>query len=103
MGRKIAKQIKGMNRWVKGVLVVTLTLIVSTFMYQGLFKPGISDSATNTYRFSVDTAAVNLGADGSTTTTQFTSNSNPTNPASKYSLTVSSAYNNTNYIAVPGT
>ena len=109
MGGKLVKRISGMNGWAKGALVTALTLAVSIFMYQGWFTPNIIDSATNTYRFAVDTTTVNLGttipvnaADGSTSTTALTS-SNPTTPVGKYSLTVSSSYTATGYIAVPGT
>ena len=100
MGRVIASKFKGMSWWAKGALVVTVTLLLSVFMQQGWFTPTVSDSATNTYRFAVDTAAVNVGADGSTSTSALTSAA-PTNPISKYSLTVSSAYVATGYVAVP--
>jgi predicted CxxxxCH...CXXCH cytochrome family protein len=96
MGRKIAKQIKGMNRWVKGLLIMTLTVLVSSLMFQGLLKPGISDSATNTYRFTADTAAVNVGVDGQTNVGL----ANGATAGGKYSLAIPT-YNGTGYINVP--
>ena len=97
MGRKIAKQIRGMSGWAKGSLVLALTLMVSTFMYQGWFSPNNIDSATNTYRFYIDGTSVNVGVDGSTITTVTAGQ----NPGGKYSLSVSTYTNTTPYITVP--
>ena len=96
MGRKIAKQIRGMSGWAKGALVLTLTLMVSIFMYQGWFSPNNIDSATNTYRFSVDSAAVSVGVDGSTSTAL----ANGQAAGGKYSLAIPT-YTGTGYVAVP--
>ncbi len=68
MGTILAKNIRGMSLWSKiGVIFLLLTGIL---VYQGVFRPQFLNSATNTYYFTLDTVAVNLGADGSTTTTQ---------------------------------
>ncbi|EKD78647.1 MAG: hypothetical protein ACD_41C00305G0001, partial [uncultured bacterium] len=40
----------------------------ASFLYQGILKPLIGDTATNTYYFTTDNTSVNLGADGSTST-----------------------------------
>ena len=101
MGKVIVKKIRGMRWWAKGALVLTVTLLCSVFMQRGWFTPVISDSATNTYRFSVDTVSQNVGVDGSTSTVAL-GTSNPTNPASLYTLTVSSASTGTGYLAIPG-
>ena len=101
MGRKIAKQIRGMSGWAKGSLVLALTLMVSTFMYQGWFTPNFSDSATNTYHFSVDTSAVNLVADLLTSVTPLVTASPYTPAGGKYSLAIGSYSTGTGAIAVP--
>lgn len=97
MGRTIAKQIRGMNGWAKGSLILALTLLVTTFMYQGWFSPNNIDSATNTYRFYIDSAPVNVGVDGSTITTATAGQT----AGGKYSLSVSTYTNTTPYISVP--
>jgi predicted CxxxxCH...CXXCH cytochrome family protein len=63
MGKVIAKKIRGMHSRAKFCLVALFTVLVSVF----LLKPFITDSATNSYYFSLD--AQNLGVDGSTNTT----------------------------------
>ncbi len=40
MGKIIAKKVRGMRLWAKGMLVLTLTLLVTALMYQGWYKPG---------------------------------------------------------------
>jgi predicted CxxxxCH...CXXCH cytochrome family protein len=96
MGRIIASRIKGMSRWAKGALVVAITLLLSVFMQQGWFTPTVSDSATNTYHFSVDTTAVNLGADGNTLIAALTT---LTGANGKYSLAVGTYSTGTGYLA----
>lgn len=95
MGRVIAKKIRGMNWWAKGGLILVVTLMLSVFMQRGWFSPLVSDSATNTYHFSVDTTAVNVGADGLTSTTALTTVAPPAN--NRYSLTVGGYSTGTGY------
>ena len=45
MGRKIAKRIRGMNWMAKVSLILIFTLVLSTFMYQGWYKPKQSEAA----------------------------------------------------------
>ncbi|MDO9307978.1 MAG: hypothetical protein Q7V04_02825, partial [Deltaproteobacteria bacterium] len=45
MGKIIAKKVRGMNMWAKGTLIVTVTLLVSMFMYQGWYKPKPAQAA----------------------------------------------------------
>jgi len=66
MGTTIAKKINGMS--LRSKIGVIFMLLAGIFLYQGVFKPLIGDTATNTYYFTTDTTAVNLGADGSTST-----------------------------------
>ncbi|MBT0664888.1 CxxxxCH/CxxCH domain-containing protein [Geobacter pelophilus] len=61
MGRMIAKSLSGMNIWAKAGLVLGFTLLVTLML-----KPLITDSATNTYYFTLDGTGQNLGADGTT-------------------------------------
>lgn len=68
MGKTIAKKIGGMSLRTK--ICIVFMLLMGSFLYQGILKPLIGDTATNTYYFTLDSAGVNLGADGSTTTTQ---------------------------------
>lgn len=68
MGKIIAKQFRGMNLRTK--ICIVFLLLVCSFIYQGVVRPLIGDTATNTYYFTLDSAAVNLGADGNTNTAQ---------------------------------
>ena len=68
MGKIIAKKIGGMSLW--GKVGIVFLLLMGIFTYQGLLKPLIGDSATKIYYFTLDSAAVNLGADGNTNTTR---------------------------------
>ncbi|MRR52334.1 MAG: hypothetical protein EG825_15730, partial [Rhodocyclaceae bacterium] len=56
-----------MSWWTK--VGIVLMLLTGILVYQGVFQPQVLDSATNTYYFTTDSTAVNLGADGSTNTT----------------------------------
>ncbi len=96
MGKVIAKKFRGMNRLTKGFIVTVVTLLLLVFMYNGWFAPILSDSATNTYRFSVDTVAVNVGVDGSTATALAAGQA----VGGKYSLAIPT-YTGTNYVTVP--
>ena len=66
MGMRLARRIKGMRWWGKTCGIVLL--LMGIFIYQGMFRPQLLDSATNTYYFTLDSTAVNLGVDGSTNT-----------------------------------
>lgn len=44
MGKIIKSKIRGMNLWVKAGLVLTLTLLVSVFLYQGWYQPQVSQA-----------------------------------------------------------
>lgn len=66
MGTTIAKKISGMS--LRSKIGIVFMLLAGIFLYQGVFKPLIGDTATNTYYFTTDTTSVNLGADGSTST-----------------------------------
>ena len=66
MGITIARKIRGMSRRTK--ISVILMLVMASFLYQGVIKPLIGDTATNTYYFTTDTTSVNLVGDGSTST-----------------------------------
>lgn len=66
MGTMIAGKIRGMGLWTK--ISIVFMLVLGIFLYQGIFKPLTGDTATNTYYFTTDTTAVNLGTDGSTST-----------------------------------
>ncbi len=48
MGKVIKKKIQGMNWWAKSSLILTITLLVSVFMYQGWYKPRQADAAITT-------------------------------------------------------
>ncbi|MSN26300.1 MAG: CxxxxCH/CxxCH domain-containing protein [Geobacter sp.] len=64
MGRIIAKQFSGMS--LRAKICIVFTLLMGIFLYQGVIKPLIGDTATNTYYF--NSTAVNVGADGTTST-----------------------------------
>ena len=66
MGTTIARKIRGMSLRTK--ISIILMLVMASFLYQGIIKPLIGDTATNTYYFTTDSTAVNLGADGNTST-----------------------------------
>jgi len=66
MGKIIAKKFSRMS-W-KTKIGIVFTLLTGIFLYQGVIKPLIGVTATNTYYFTRDSSAVNLGADGSTNT-----------------------------------
>jgi len=66
MGQTLAKKIRGMSLRTK--IGIVFMLLMGSFLYQGILKPLIGVTATNTYYFRTDSKSVNLGADGSTTT-----------------------------------
>ncbi len=66
MGKSIANKISGMSLRTK--ICIVFMLLAGIFLYQGMLKPLIGDTATNTYYFTTDTTAVNLGTDGTTST-----------------------------------
>ncbi len=66
MGTTIAKKINGIS--LRSKIGIIFMLLAGIFLYQGVLKPLIGDTATNTYYFTTDTTAVNLGSDGSTST-----------------------------------
>lgn len=70
MGKIITTHIRGMRLRTK--ICIVFMLLACSFLYQGMLKPLIGDTATNTYYFTLDTAAVNLGADGNTNTVRTT-------------------------------
>ena len=49
MGRIIAEKVRGMNWTAKISLVLIFTLVFSTFMHQGLHRPGLAQATTQTY------------------------------------------------------
>ncbi len=69
MGKILADKLHRMDPRAKLGLILLLTLLASIFMYNGLLKPMITDSATNTYYFKLDTTGQNIGVDGTTNTT----------------------------------
>ncbi|ACM21054.1 cytochrome c, 20 heme-binding sites [Geotalea daltonii FRC-32] len=80
MGKRIIKRIHGMGVASKLGLVMVLTVLVSVFMYQGLFKPNgisatptISNAWTNVYSTAASTAAVDV------TSSSFSVNTGNTN------------------------
>ncbi|HEY3307582.1 MAG TPA: CxxxxCH/CxxCH domain-containing protein [Desulfuromonadaceae bacterium] len=68
MGKSLAKKISGISLRTK--ICIVFMLLVVGFLYQGLLKPLIGDTATNTYYFTLDSSTVNLGADGNTNTSR---------------------------------
>jgi len=66
MGKVIAKKINGMSWTAKVSLVTLITLLTTVFMYEGWYLPRYSEAGAVTYNFTLDSSAVNLGADGST-------------------------------------
>ncbi|CAG0926530.1 hypothetical protein RHDC3_00070 [Rhodocyclaceae bacterium] len=70
MGTTLARKIRGMSWWTKiGIVFMLLTGIL---VYQGVFQPQLLNSATKTYYFTLDSSSVNLGADGTTSTSTST-------------------------------
>ncbi|RNC69410.1 MAG: CxxxxCH/CxxCH domain-containing protein [Desulfuromonadales bacterium] len=67
MGTTLARKIRGMSWWTK--IGIVLMLLTGILVYQGVFRPEMLNSATNTYYFTTDSTSVNLGADGTTNTT----------------------------------
>jgi len=84
MGKTLAKKIRGMSLRTK--VGIVFMLLMGSFLYQGILKPLIGVTATNTYYFRTDSTAVNVGADGSTTT------STSTTPNKKISLIKGTPY-----------
>ncbi|GFE57394.1 CxxxxCH/CxxCH domain-containing protein [Geobacter sp. AOG1] len=75
MGKVIQKKIQGMSLWAKGSLVITLTLLMSVFMYQGWYKPFISSAATATYSYTFTGGAAGwTGVTGTNTATAYSAN-----------------------------
>ncbi|GFO53604.1 hypothetical protein GMSM_06110 [Geomonas sp. Red276] len=68
MAKVLARQIRGMSWSAKVGMITIFTLLLSIFVYEGLFKPNFAGAATTTYNFTLDSTAVNLGADGATNT-----------------------------------
>ncbi|QVW34712.1 CxxxxCH/CxxCH domain-containing protein [Geobacter sulfurreducens] len=66
METALVRKIRGMG--IRTKIGITVMLVLACFLYQAMFRPLIGDTATNTYYFTLDSAAVNLGADGYTTT-----------------------------------
>lgn len=66
MGKVIAKKINGMSWTAKVSLVTLITLLTTVFMYEGWYLPRYSEAGAVTYNFTLDSSAVSLGADGST-------------------------------------
>ncbi len=65
MGEIIVRKVRGMNWKAKIALVLMFTLVFSTFMYQGLWKPAKSEAAAVVYHVRGLTA-VSVGVDGNT-------------------------------------
>ena len=84
METTFAKKIIGMSLRTK--LCIIFTLLLGGFLYQGILNPKIGDTVTNTYYFRTDSSSVNLGADGSTTT------STSTTPNKKISMAMGTPY-----------
>jgi predicted CxxxxCH...CXXCH cytochrome family protein len=98
MGKIIGKKIRGMSGRAKASLVLTLTLLITVFMYQGWLRPIITNSAVNQkYYFTLDTTAQSIGADGTTSTAL------ANNGTGKYSLGVTAYTGSTSYAAVTPT
>lgn len=70
METTFVKKIRGMSLRTK--LCIIFTLLLGGFLYQGILNPKIGDTVTNTYYFRTDSSSVNLGADGTTTTSTST-------------------------------
>src|SRR4051794_16681023 len=68
MNKTISDKLRKMSFRTK--ISIIFMLVMGSFLYQGILKPLIGDTATNTYYFTLDSATVSLGADGTTNTSQ---------------------------------
>ena len=78
MGNVVKNKIKGMNLWAKVGLVVTLTVLMSTFMYQGWYKPKGAEAVIatttawtilpSTYHTATKTPTANIAVAGTAST-----------------------------------
>lgn len=83
MGRIIVKKVRGMSFRAKSALTLTVTLLVTIFMYQGWLKPLLSGAATTTYYLNA-LPATSVGVDGTTNMTSLSTTTYdiPTNGSS---------------------
>ncbi|GFO60521.1 hypothetical protein GMST_28460 [Geomonas silvestris] len=68
MGKMLSRQIRGLSFKTRVALVFLVTALSSIFMYEGWYKPAFVQAAATIYNFTMDSTAVNVGRDGSTST-----------------------------------